>query len=649
MKHIELIGGGRILRGSLGGILQASIVFSIKVHEQLDSELIRSEEIAKDLLLFVEETAGSDYAQTLESPKRFIDLFLGCITTVLTAYQHPIFHKARILHTDRTKDAYILKAQQPCLDYNAGIASILLCTEFFSAALNKPGGFDLSQEKVELSKTFRRHLINLKKGQLNGFNSFHFLKTGHELGVPWFRFSGDTFQFGYGSASRLLNSSFTDQTSWIGNRLSKNKNAALRVLQMAGLPVPDQASVSSPEHAIELAEKIGYPVVIKPIDLDGGEGVSAFLTQQDDVAHAYKESSQLSQNIVVEKHIQGKDYRLQVVDGEVQGIIERQPGGVLGDGISSISELITSQNRERKYAKDDRKFLHPILEDFECQRMLRMQNLELSSVPATGLFIQLRGAANVASGGVPSVLDIEQAHPDNVELAIRATRILRLDVAGVDLITRDIGKSCLETGGAICEVNAQPQMFTNFHRPMLEALLGSKRGHIPICLVLEDQRDGRLGHGIFNCLLQHRPAAGFVSSDGVFLGKQSFQAAPQDLFHAAQSLLVDPVLDSLVLSLPARYPDIDGWPVAATDVVVLNAERLEADVQNMEQDLLKDIDETLRPRAAFLSNSAASMARELGLFTECSIDILSFNREPKSHVAQTNLAKSVVSALLPKQ
>lgn len=648
MTRLELIGGGLMIRGTLGGIRQPSFVFTVQLRDPLDGETERAGQIAKELLHSIGIATGIAASPTLEESQSFIDTFLECISIVLTANEHPVFQKARIMHRqEQTNGSCLLTVQQPCLDYNAAIGAVLLCTDYFSAALGLPDEFQ--QFKKSFPKAAKRHLANLRKGRLKGFNIYHFLKNAHDLDVPWFRISGDTFQLGHGCAARLLNSSFTDRSSWIGNTLSKNKNVTARVMLMAGLPVPEQVPVSSADHAVDAAEKIGFPVVVKPVHLDGGRGVTAFLTQPEDVAQAYREAAELSEHTVVEKHIKGKDYRLQVVDGDVQGIVEREPGGVVGDGVSSVSVLIRQQNLDRKTAQDDRRFLHPIEEDGECRRMLKLQNLTLDAVPAAGRFVPVRGAANVASGGIPRVLETTAAHPDNLELAARAARVMRLDVAGVDLITKDIGVSWLETGAAICEVNAQPQMFTDFHQPMLRKILGSKLGRIPVCVILEDPKNCRLGHQVFGVLSQERPNAGFVSSTDVLIGNRRVTTASGDLVQDTGSLLVDPVLDSLVLSLPPECPNTDGWPIDRADVVILTSTEFQDSQDNTPRRidaLAREIGMSLRPHTAFLPDDIASVAREMNVFSECTIQPIRSEAPLDDPRSGTAFACSVTETLL---
>jgi len=226
-------------------------------------------------------------------------------------------------------------------------------------------------------------------------------------------------------------------------------------------------------------------------------------------------------------------------------------------------------------------------------------------------------------------------------------------VAGVDLITPDIGISWLKAGAAICEVNAQPQMFTTFHRPMLEAILGRERGSIPICLVLEAQ-DGRpLGRHLFEALASRVPKAGLVSSEGVFIGDDCITPPPQDVFNAVRSLLVDPLVEGLVLSVPPEFPFAAGWPFDRCDAVVSAMPASEAQDTNGQDngpsvapDVINEIGMSLRPRAVYLGEKAASQARGLDIYDGCLVTTVDFEKTQKTPSTYDDFARAVISTIL---
>ena len=317
-----------------------------------------------------------------------------------------------------------------------------------------------------------------------GMNTLRFLQAAHEMGIPWRHVANNVYQFGWGSRSRWLDSSLTDETSAISAGLARDKVASLQLLRAAGLPVPRHQLVSTAEQAVKVADALGYPVVVKPANLDGGAGVMAGLRDAQAVTKAFAMAAKHSRKILVEQFVDGEDYRIRICTGEVIGVVIRKAAAVIGDGVKTVQALIDATNAERAKSTQPRVLEHehgtkPIVVDEEVQSWLAAQGLTLDSIVPRGHKVRLRGAANVNLGG--TTWDVtKRAHPDNLELALRAAAALRLDVAGVDLLLPDIGQSWKVTGGAICEVNGQPQFSSgDAHRKVLERLV-KNQGRIPV-------------------------------------------------------------------------------------------------------------------------------------------------------------------------
>lgn len=324
----------------------------------------------------------------------------------------------------------------------------------------------------------------------NGLNMPRIINAANEQKIPWRLIFGQIYQFGWGSQSRLLESSFTDVTSNIGSKLARFKQSGAKALALAGIPTPQHLLVHNLDAAKKAADNIGYPVVIKPVSKDGGLGVFAGITNQQWLEKAFELVSQYDKTFLIEKFYDWQDYRVQVYEGEVFWISLRQPAKVIGDGVSKISELIqqVNQSHQATFLKfrggsidsDMQEWGYKSIEvDDEIERWLASKNLTLDSVPAKQQTIRLRGAANVALGGTRTGIDIKTAHPDNLELAVKASKVLRLDLAGVDLLIPDITKSYKSTGAVICEVNAQPQLSAHLPHFLMQKIF-PRQGRIPI-------------------------------------------------------------------------------------------------------------------------------------------------------------------------
>jgi cyanophycin synthetase len=488
-------------------------------------------------------------------------------SALLNQASHPVFEPARIL-TSQGKDSDHHLILQPCMDHGAALSAVVFVIRLLKLAFQESAVDGLK----EIKKSFRSFQENLSLTGLQGFNQKLFLLAASELGIQWSRLQGNIFLLGVGRNSRWLESSFTDATPVISSTIARHKPSAAFILNISGLPVVQPFLVKSTEEAVSQAEKLGYPVVIKPADLDGGQGVKTNLRTAESVSHAFRAASKLSKQVLVEKHVSGRDYRIHVVNGEVHGVLEREPGGVIGNGEDSVRTLLERQNHEREYAEDDRRYLHTMAFDEEAKELLADQHFDWNSVPAHGRFVRLRGACNVASGGVPRPVSLDQVHPDNLSLAIRAARVMRLDVAGVDLLIPDIEHSWLEIGASICEVNAQPQMFSTLHKPMLVSMFKGGNGRIPVAIIVEAEcMMENISFSIQRECLARGINAGLVSGKEVWIGEQCVSKTSSGAFDGARILCKDTTVEAMVLHVTDNQVMRKGWPVDWCDVLLVGS------------------------------------------------------------------------------
>ncbi len=410
----------------------------------------------------------------------------------------------------------------------------------------------------------------------SGINSLRFLQAAHEAGIPWSHVTNNVYRFGWGSKAHWMDSSFTDETPRISAKIARDKLAACKVLREAGLPVPRHIQVASEEQALAAAQSIGYPVVVKPVDLDGGHGVFTGLRTPDEVTRAYAKSTKFSQRILIEQHIEGNDYRLQVYRHEVFWVVHRRPAYVIGDDESTVAQLIERTNQHREHRPMDpfvEQGSKAIVADDEVRDWLANQALSLESIPASGRHVRLRGAANVNAGGTREAV-MHKAHPDNLALAVRAARAMRLDLAGVDLLISDISRSWRETGAAICEINSQPQMATGLHRWVLSRLVPGK-GRIPVIAIAGMPALNRaIRESLVAASLSHGIRLGWAERGYAGVAGEDFGelVSGADAYVSCRALLANPDVDALVWHMSAPADNSRGIPVDVIDVLVLGGD-----------------------------------------------------------------------------
>ncbi len=419
----------------------------------------------------------------------------------------------------------------------------------------------------EAGAALPRILAAMRAFAPHGMNTLRFLEAAHDAGIPWRHVQGNIYQFGWGARGRWLDSSFTDATSHLGSRLARHKLKAAVVMRRAGIPVPDHVMVDDADAAVKAAESFGYPVVVKPANLDQGGGVAAGLRNAEGVRRAFAAARALSEEILVERHFEGNDYRLQVFHGEVIWVSHRVPGGVTGDGRSTVTELLAELNADPRRRPEER-MLRRVEIDEEARELLAEQGLSLDSIPEKDRFVRFRRASNVATGG-QAVPVREGAHPDNLALGVRAAQALRLDLAGVDLLIPDIRRSWLETGAAICEVNGQPQLWPTLPALILAQLV-SGDGRIPVIAVVGTPRDAGWVEQLAQRLGQARGGrVGVARRNQATLGGSILAPGPCPLLAAAEVLLLHPDTDLLLICLEDFEALQTGLPVDRFDTLIL--------------------------------------------------------------------------------
>ncbi|MGA9572340.1 MAG: cyanophycin synthetase [Lysobacterales bacterium] len=284
------------------------------------------------------------------------------------------------------------------------------------------------------------------------------VNAAEEREIPYLRLNKYSLvQFGHGAYQQRIQATITSKTPHIAVEISSDKEDTHNLLRDLGLPVPSQRMVYNPREAIRAAHSIGLPVVLKPLNANHGRGVSINLITDEQVenAFAFAREQGTSKAVLVESYVDGFDHRMLVVNNELVAVAKRVPGHVVGDGISTVRQLVDKVNEDPRRGIGHEKVLTRLELDRPAMELLALAGFDEATVLPAGEIFFLRNTANLSTGG--TAIDLtDMVHPDNREMAERAIRAVGLDVGGVDFLTRDITQSYKEIGGAIVEVNAAP-------------------------------------------------------------------------------------------------------------------------------------------------------------------------------------------------
>lgn len=448
-------------------------------------------------------------------------------------------------------------------------------------ALGKDPTAETSNQRHEAS--LETLLETLRRAAPRGNNVAHMIHAAHDLGIPYFPLPMDVFQFGWGKRARLSRGvSETDATPKIGALVARNKLVAAAWLRAAEIPVPEHELAPTLDAALLAANRLGFPVVVKPADRDRGTGVTANLNTDDELRKAYARANALSNQVMVERHVHGKEFRLVVVNGRLLWAYERVPASVTGDGRSTIRALIEETNQNRRSGPSTGLALVAITLDESMVELLAQQGQTPDSIPADGQPVRLQRIPNNVGGGYMRAV-FDTIHPDNTAIAERATRLLRLDIAGIDFLTPDISKSWREVGGWITEVNEQPQISpasrSDIHAALLRELI-DEDGRVPVAVVLGDE-DSALEAEVRQVLAGAGVTAGVASPSSIFIGPEEIAKGSISAFRGAHALVTDLTVEVIVLFSTGKEMLGHGIPFDRIDLLAISETR--KDVSDLRQ------------------------------------------------------------------
>ncbi|MCH7854456.1 MAG: cyanophycin synthetase [Proteobacteria bacterium] len=404
----------------------------------------------------------------------------------------------------------------------------------------------------------RDDFIRYAQRRAFGPSTASLVRAAEERGIPWIRLNRQSLvQFGQGRYQQRIQATTTSRTGNIAVELASDKEETNTILRDLGLPVPVQRLVRNSQNALRAAERIGYPVVLKPLAGNHGRGVSINLRTPDEVAAAFDKAREHGRNIIVEAYIEGFDHRLLVVNGKLVAAAKRVPGHVVGDGKHTIEELVDIVNEDPRRGVGHEKVLTRLELDDQADRLLRKLGYDRNTVAEKDQVVFLRSTANLSTGGTAiDVTDI--IHPDNREMAERTIKAIGLDIGGVDFLTRDIAKSYREAGGGICEVNAGPGFRMHVAPsegtprdvagPVIDMLFPpGTPNQIPIAAVTGTNGKTTTSRMLAHILKMSGHTVGLTSTDGVYIDGQLTVAGDMTGPVSARMILRDPSVDAAVM------------------------------------------------------------------------------------------------------
>lgn len=455
------------------------------------------------------------------------------------------FGKARQVGTEGSIYSVIYEYRSKTVGYEAIQAAFELVNEI--------------QKGAKLDFNCRLQEIKAKAAKLDlGPSTAAIKKEAEERGIPVLVLGkGSLLQLGYGRCSKRVQATLTEQTGCIAADISCDKELTKELLETAGIPIPQGFVTDSLEQLQVYAEALGYPVVVKPNNGNQGKGVSVNLKSREEIAAAYSIAKQYGEEVIVERFIQGKHYRVLVINGQMVACAERIAPFVLGDGKSTVRELIEQENQNPLRGEDHEKPLTKIKIDPIMQALLQKNNMHIDYIPTVGEQVLLRENDNLSTGGT-AIDKTDEIHPKNAEIAVQAASIVGLDIAGIDITTKDISSPIWEDGGAVIEVNAAPGIRMHYYpaegqqrnvaKHIVDMLFpeGSPSS-IPLISITGTNGKTTTTRMLNKILQEKGHTVGMTSTGGVYINDTCIMKGDTTGYKSARMILTDKRVDAAVL------------------------------------------------------------------------------------------------------
>jgi cyanophycin synthetase len=417
-------------------------------------------------------------------------------------------------------------------------------------ALIKGVEYDLDSDLLKMREIRERVRLGPSTGSI--------VEEAVNRDIPWIRLGTNSLvQLGYGVNQMRFQATITCKTSSIAVDMACNKELTKKMLDMASIPVASGSICVNEDDLAETIEKIGYPIVLKPLDGNHGKGASINVTNWEDAVSGLAFAKKYSNRIIVEKFITGFDFRILVIDNKLVAAAKRVPAHVVGDGKNTIQELIELTNLDPRRGYGHENVLTKIDVDRDTEDLLEKLNYTLETIPRKGETVYLKSTANLSTGGT-SVDVTDMMHPENIFLAERISRVIGLDICGVDIMAENLTQPLKENGGVILEVNAAPGfrmhlapsegLPRNVAAPVIDMLYPpGKSCRIPIFAVTGTNGKTTTTRLLAHIVKNNGCKVGFTTSDGIYIQNHMMEKGDTTGPLSAEYVLRDPTVEFAVL------------------------------------------------------------------------------------------------------
>lgn len=456
----------------------------------------------------------------------------------------------------------------------------------------------IDNSKISFEERFNI-IKSILRDELIGPSSLEICNAAKEVGLPVLKIGNSGFyQIGYGKQARIIESAITCFTSCLSADISCDKLLTKEILKIQNLPVSKGERVGNIISLLKSAEKLGYPVVLKPQFGSKGKGVILKISDDKELIKYYQKLKEQYNEILIERYYEGDDYRVCVIGNKVVAVSKRIPPYIVGNGKSTIEELIEELNKDELRGEDHEKPLTKVRIDNEVERNLLKNNYNINSILEDGKKLFLRKNSNLSTGGT-AIDYTDVISTENKEICIRVAKAIGLDICGVDICTKDISKS-LMLEGAILEVNAAPGLrmhsypsegkSRNVGREVINMMYNNNPKNIPVISITGTNGKTTTTRLISSTLSRMGHCVGMTSTDGIYVDGVCIDKGDDTGAESAKCILFNREVDIAVLETARGGIIRKGLAYDLADVAVvtnITDDHLGSDYINTMEDLCR--------------------------------------------------------------
>lgn len=416
-------------------------------------------------------------------------------------------------------------------------------------ALIHSSPYDLQKDIDELKRIWEEERFGPSTGAI--------VSEALKRDIPYIRLNeGALVQLGYGVNQTRIEAAIASTTSSIAVEIAGDKSATKKLLMSSSVPVPAGDVVYNEEELWQVIKEVGYPVVIKPRDGNQGKGATININNGDDAIIAFATAQGYSESVMCEKFIPGHDFRVLIINNQFIAAARRKPAAVIGDGVHTIQELIDQVNADIRRGNGHGNVLTKIRVNEKTMKLLRDRGQSLASVLPEGEECFLKSTANLSTGGTATDVT-DTVHQKNIELFKRISRIIGLNICGIDIIAPDLSTPISKNGGAIIEVNASPGLRMhlqpsegkprNVAFPIIDMLYPQgTTATIPIIAVTGTNGKTTTTRLIAYMCRDQKLTTGFTTTEGIYIQDERIVEGDCSGPASAQEVLKDPSVEIAV-------------------------------------------------------------------------------------------------------